>query len=122
MEVADPPSGWRCFECVGNRRAGGANRIVIERAGRAGIVEEREKLFATPVVVFPWIFPVEHNRDGHLVLGRFVNEVAQPTKKILFGGFRSGLMVDEPKGIGDLPIAKQYRNVLSLRPDQVGLI
>ena len=122
MEVADPPSGWRGFERFGDRRGGGANRVVIERAGRAGLVEEREKLFAPLVVVFPWIFPVEHNGDGHLVLRRLVNNVAQPTKNIFCGRFRSGLMVDEPKGIGDLPIAKQYRNVLSLRPDQVGLI
>src|SRR5256885_8813032 len=98
MEVADPPSGWRCFECVGNRRAGGANRIVIERAGRAGIEEEREKLFATPVVVFPWIFSVENNRDGHLVMRRFVDEVAQATKNILFGGFERGLLVHEAAG------------------------
>ena len=69
MEVADPPSGWRCFECVGNRRAGGANRIVIERAGRAGIVEEREKLFATLVVMFPRIFSVKNDGDGLLSNG-----------------------------------------------------
>src|SRR6185295_17061231 len=109
MEVADPTSGWRGFKRVGNRRGGGANRVVIERSGRAGLVEDREKLFAPLVIVFPWIFPVEHNRNGDLVLRRFVNDLAQPTKNILGGRFRSGLMVDEPKGIGDFPIAKQYR-------------
>ena len=31
-------------------------------------------------------------------------------------------MIDKPKGIGDLPIAKQHRDVLALRPDLVGLI
>ena len=61
--------GWRGFECFGDRRGGGANRVVIERAGRAGLVEEREKLFSTFVVVFPWIFPVEHNCDGNLPCG-----------------------------------------------------
>ena len=44
------------------------------------------------------------------------------TKDILGGHFRSGLIVDEPKGIGDLSIAKQHRDVLALRPDPVGLI
>ena len=33
MEVADPPSGRRSFERFGDRRGGGANTVVIERAG-----------------------------------------------------------------------------------------
>ena len=122
MEVADSMPGRRGFERFGDRRGGRANRVAIERAGRAGLVEEREKLFASLVVVLPWVFPVEHNCDGDLFLRRIVNDVAQPTKDIFGGHVRSGFVVDEPKGIGDLPIAKQYRDVVVLRPDPVGLI
>ena len=41
--------------------------------------------------------------------------LAHPAKDILGGRFRGGLVVDEPEGIGDLPIAKHYRDVWSFR-------
>ena len=50
--------------------------VVIERAGRAGLIEEREKLFATLVVMFPRIFPVKDDGDGDLFLRRVVNDLA----------------------------------------------
>ncbi len=31
-------------------------------------------------------------------------------------------MIDEPEGIGEFPIAKQYGDVLAFQPDMVGLI
>ena len=122
MEVADPASGRRCFERFGNRGGGGANGIAIERAGRAGLIEKREKLFASLVVMLPGIFPVEHNRDGDLFLRRIVNDLPQPAEDIVCCHLRSRLVVDEAEGIGDLPIAKQYRDFLTFRSDRVGLI
>ncbi len=67
-------------------------------------------------------FPRRANHDGDLLLRNFVNDVAQPTKDIVGGHIRSGLVIDEPKGIGDIPIAKHHRDLLALRPDPVGLI
>ena len=122
MKVADPMCGGRGLERFGDRGGGGANGAAIECAGRAGLVEEGEKLFASLMVVLPWVFTVQHNCDGDLLLRRVVDDLAQPAKDILGRHLRGSLVVDEPKGIGDLPIAKQYRDVLVFRSDLVRLI
>ncbi len=56
--MADPLSGRRGSERFGDRRGGRTYRLAVERSGRRP-VKQREKLFATVVVMFPWIFPVE---------------------------------------------------------------
>ena len=122
MKMADPVCGRCGLERFGDRGSGGANGIAIECAGREGLVEEREKLFASFMVMFPRVFPVQHNRDGDLFLRRVVHDLAQPAKDIFGRHFRGGFVVDEPKGIGDLPIAKQHRDVLVFWSDLVRLI
>src|SRR6185295_1976614 len=99
VKVADAMRDRRGLERLGDRCGRGASVVVIERAGRAGLVEKREKLFATLVVMFPWIFPVKDNGDGDLFLRRVVNDLAYPAKDILGGSIGSSLVVDEPKGI-----------------------
>src|SRR5688572_5665740 len=72
--------------------------------------------------MFPRIFSVECNCNRDPFLWRVVNNLAQPAQDIFGCHIGSGFMVDEAKRIGDLPVAEEYRDVLALRPDLVGLV
>ena len=46
--------------------------------------------------MLPWVFPVEHNRDGNLFLRRFVNDVAQSALDVLGGTLHPGRFNNPP--------------------------
>lgn len=59
------------------------------------------------MIMFPWVFPIQNDRNNNSILRRYMRDVPDPPEDIFSGRFGCRRMVDKPKRVGDLAVTKE---------------
>ena len=123
MKTGQMLRGLNRSDRIRNRRRLGQDLSgLIQFVVCEGFVQERKESFAAVVIVFPWVFTVQHDGDDDLLLRRIVENAPHTPEDVLGRGFGRCLVVDESECVGDFTVAEQDGQRMLGVTDAIGLI